>query len=226
MKILIIEDNNELRENMESYLTQEGFLCELAESKSAAMDKLTSFLYDIILLDIMLPDGSGMDILSHIKSRGIKSGVLIISGKDSMDDKIQGLDYGADDYITKPFFLPELNARIKSIYRRKKFDGDNLIRFEEITINPETREAKVNMHLLEFTRKEYELLVYFIANKNRILTKQAIAEHLWGDFADSLDSHDFVYQHIKNLRKKITNAGGADYLSTIYGMGYKFSTEQ
>jgi len=226
MKILIIEDNSELRKNMESYLTQEGFLCELAESKSVAMDKLSSFDYDIILLDIMLPDGSGMDILSQIKARSIKSGVLIISGKDSMDDKIQGLDYGADDYITKPFFLPELNARIKSIYRRKKFDGDNLIRFEEISINPETREVKVKTNLLEFTRKEYELLVYFIANKNRVLTKQAIAEHLWGDFADSLDSHDFVYQHIKNLRKKITIAGGADYLSTIYGMGYKFSIEQ
>lgn len=226
MKILIIEDNSELRENMNSYLTQEGLLCELAESKSMAMDKLSSFAYDIILLDIMLPDGSGMDILSHIKSRGIKSGVLIISGKDSMDDKIQGLDFGADDYITKPFFLPELNARIKSIYRRKKFDGDNLIRFEEIIINPETREVKVNTNLIEFTRKEYELLVYFIANKNRVLTKQAIAEHLWGDFADSMDSHDFVYQHIKNLRKKITIAGGADYLSTIYGMGYKFSIEQ
>ncbi|MEQ9287305.1 MAG: response regulator transcription factor [Cyclobacteriaceae bacterium] len=225
MKILIIEDNIELGKDMQAYLGKEGFVCESATSKMESIDKLAAFSYDIILLDIMLPDGSGMDILNHIKTRGIKSGVLIISAKNSLEDKIQGLDYGADDYITKPFFLPELNARIKSIYRRKNFDGDNYIGFEEIRINPETLETKVHDKPLELTRKEYELLVYFIANKNRILTKQAIAEHLWGDFADSLDSHDFVYQHIKNLRKKITNIGGSDYLSTVYGMGYKFSTK-
>lgn len=225
MKILIIEDNIELSNDMQAYLGKEGFVCESAVSKMEAIDKLAAFSYDIILLDIMLPDGSGMDILNHIKTRGIKSGVLIISAKNSLEDKIQGLDYGADDYITKPFFLPELNARIKSIYRRKNFDGDNYIGFEEIRINPETLETKIHDKHLELTRKEYELLVYFIANKNRILTKQAIAEHLWGDFADSLDSHDFVYQHIKNLRKKITNIGGSDYLSTVYGMGYKFSTK-
>lgn len=225
MKILIVEDNIELSNDMQAYLGKEGFVCESAASKLEAIDKLAAFSYDIILLDIMLPDGSGMDVLNHIKTRGIKSGILIISAKNSLEDKIQGLDYGADDYITKPFFLPELNARVKSIYRRKNFDGDNYIGFEEIRINPETLETKVHDKPLELTRKEYELLVYFIANKNRILTKQAIAEHLWGDFADSLDSHDFVYQHIKNLRKKITNIGGSDYLSTVYGMGYKFSTK-
>ncbi|MFY0653659.1 MAG: response regulator transcription factor [Cyclobacteriaceae bacterium] len=225
MKILIIEDNNELRSNMMTYLTQEGVLCESAENKYKALEKLSAFEYDVILLDIMLPDGSGIDILSNIKSRNIKSGILIISAKNSMEDKIEGLDLGADDYITKPFFLPELNARIKSVFRRKNFDGDNLIRFEDIEINPDTFETKVNNQSLDLTRKEYELLVYFIANKNRILTKQSIAEHLWGDFVDSLDSHDFVYQHIKNLRRKITNSGGQDYLNTIYGMGYKFSKD-
>ena len=210
---------------MLSFLIEGGFICEIAKTKTEALEKLVSFKYDIILLDIMLPDGSGLDILNRIKSKNIDSGVLIISAKDSMEDKILGLDYGADDYITKPFFLPELNARIKSVYRRKKFDGENLIKFEEIEINPDTFETKINKKSIDLTRKEYELLVYFIANKNRVLTKQAIAEHLWGDFADSLDSHDFVYQHIKNLRKKITNSGGSDYLSTIYGMGYKFKTE-
>ncbi len=225
MKILIIEDNEELGANMLSFLIEGGFICEIAKTKTEALEKLVSFKYDIILLDIMLPDGSGLDILNRIKSKNIDSGVLIISAKDSMEDKILGLDYGADDYITKPFFLPELNARIKSVYRRKKFDGENLIKFEEIEINPDTFETKINKKSIDLTRKEYELLVYFIANKNRVLTKQAIAEHLWGDFADSLDSHDFVYQHIKNLRKKITNSGGSDYLSTIYGMGYKFKTE-
>jgi DNA-binding response OmpR family regulator len=225
MKILIIEDNEDLGTNMQTYLVQGGFVCELAKNKFVALGKLSAFSYDIILLDIMLPDGSGLDILNHIKTNNIKSGVLIISAKDSMEDKIQGLDYGADDYITKPFFLPELNARIKSIYRRKKFDGENLIKFEEIEINPDTLRTKIGQKAIDLTRKEYELLVYFIANKNRVLTKQAIAEHLWGDFADSMDSHDFVYQHIKNLRKKITNSGGSDYLSTIYGMGYKFTSE-
>lgn len=223
MKVLVIEDNHELASNIMFYLTREGYVCELAENQYSAIDKLSSFQYDCIVLDIMLPDGNGLDILQHIKINRIKSGVLIISAKNSLDDKVHGLELGADDYLTKPFHLPELNARLKAIYRRKYLEGDHLVSFNEISINIDTMEASVNKTLLDLTRKEYSLLVYFITNQSRVLTRQTIAEHLWGDYADNLLNFDFVYQHVKNLRKKIIQAGGHDYIETVYGLGYKFN---
>jgi DNA-binding response OmpR family regulator len=190
-----------------------------------ALDKLSNFKYDIVLLDIMLPDGNGLDILDFIKQKEPETGVLIISAKNALDDKISGLELGADDYLTKPFHLSELNARLKAIYRRRKFSGQKEIEFEKIRINTETMETRVEEELVVLTLKEYELLLFFIANKKRVLTKQSIAEHLWGDNVDFLDSFDFVYQHIKNLRKKLTAAGTPDYIKTIYGMGYKFTSD-
>ena len=138
-----------------------------------------------------------------------------------MDDKLGGLDLGADDYLPKPFHLAELNARTKAVFRRRLQKGNDSLSFNEIELNLETHEAIVNQEVLDLTRKEFELLHYFFVNQNRLLTKQSIAEHLWGDYMDSADSFDFVYQHIKNLRKKITKAGGNDYLKTVYGVGYK-----
>ncbi|MCB0844387.1 MAG: response regulator transcription factor, partial [Bacteroidetes bacterium] len=179
---------------------------------------------EIMVLDIMLPDGNGLDLLKKWKEEKPETGVLIISAKNSLDDKLTGLDWGADDYLTKPFHLPELNARVKAIYRRRNFNGNNMVEFNEITINPDNVEVFVNDNLLSLTRKEYELLLYFLVNKNRVLTKQSIAEHLWGEQIDLYDSFDFVYQHIKNLRKKLTQAGGKDYITTVYGIGYKFNT--
>lgn len=224
MKILIVEDNKDLSENIFNYLSKEGNSCTQVFSQSEAIDAIVSFPYEIVILDIMLPDGNGLDVLQSLKAEQKDSGVLIISAKNSLDDKLKGLDYGADDYITKPFHLPELNARLKAIYRRRHFDGSNEIIFNEIKINTDTFEVSVNDTNLILTRKEYELLIYFLANKNRVLTKQSIAEHLWGDHVDLYDSFDFVYQHIKNLRKKITQLDGRDYINTIYGMGYKFNT--
>ncbi|WP_020526681.1 response regulator transcription factor [Flexithrix dorotheae] len=224
MKILIVEDNKDLSENIFNYLSKEGNSCTQVFSQSEAIDAIVSFPYEIVILDIMLPDGNGLDVLQSLKAEQKDSGVLIISAKNSLDDKLKGLDYGADDYITKPFHLPELNARLKAIYRRRHFDGSNEIIFNEIKINTDTFEVFVNDTNLILTRKEYELLIYFLANKNRVLTKQSIAEHLWGDHVDLYDSFDFVYQHIKNLRKKITQLDGRDYINTIYGMGYKFNT--
>ncbi len=224
MKILIVEDNLELSKNIESYLAKEGNTCETAYTYHQAVDKIVSFSYDVIILDLMLPDGNGIDVIKTLNTQTSESGVLIISAKNSLDDKLVGLDLGADDYITKPFHLSELNARIKAVYRRKYFNNKKILECKEITVDLDACEVKVYDSPIELTKKEYEILVYFISNQNRVVTKQSIAEHLWGDQADFYDSFDFVYQHIKNLRKKILQAGGGDYITTIYGMGYKFNT--
>jgi len=224
MKILIVEDNLELSKNIDSYLAKEGNICETAHTYNEAIDKVVSFSYDVIILDLMLPDGNGIDVIKVLNSQTSESGVLIVSAKNSLDDKLAGLDLGADDYITKPFHLSELNARVKAVYRRKYFNNKKILECKEILVDIDACEVKVNGKPVELTKKEYEILVYFISNQNRVVTKQSIAEHLWGDQADFYDSFDFVYQHIKNLRKKIIHAGGGDYITTIYGMGYKFNT--
>lgn len=224
MKILIVEDNHELSKNIVSYLAKEGNKCETAFTYNQAVDKVVSFAYDVIILDLMLPDGNGIDVIKTLDAETSEAGVLIISAKDSLDDKLTGLNFGADDYITKPFHLSELNARVKAVYRRKKFKNKKILECKEIMVDLDACEVKVNNKAIELTKKEYEILVYFISNQNRVVTKQSIAEHLWGDQADFYDSFDFVYQHIKNLRKKVIQAGGGDYITTIYGMGYKFNT--
>lgn len=223
MKLLIVEDESELLQNIVTYLSRGDIVCETADSYEAARVKLTGYAYDIVVLDLMLPDGNGFEILKLLKSIDPETGVLIISAKNALDDKIKGLELGADDYLTKPFHLPELNARLKSIYRRRKFQGRDKIVFGEIIIHPDTHEVLIDGEEIVLTVKEYELLLFFVANKGRVLTKQTIAEHLWGDNVDVLDSFDFVYQHIKNLRKKITEGGSPDYIHTIYGLGYKFT---
>lgn len=222
MKLLLVEDQPELAANVKDYFAKDGVVCEVAHTLGKAQEKLHAFEYDVLLLDLMLPDGDGLDLLRTIKAHFPKTGVVIISAKNALDDKLAGLDLGADDYLPKPFHLAELNARTKAVFRRRKQDGSNSLQFEEITIDLDAQEAKVNESLLDLTRKEYELLHYFLVNQNRLITKQAIAEHLWGDYMDTADSFDFVYQHIKNLRKKITAAGGNDYMQTVYGAGYKF----
>jgi DNA-binding response OmpR family regulator len=226
MKVLIIEDNRELAENIHGFLVREGYVCELCHNQADARKKLGFFQYDCIILDIMLPDGNGLSLLAFIKAEKIQSSILIISARNSLDDKVTGLELGADDYLTKPFHLPELHARLKAIYRRKNLKSDSSVSFEEISVNTDTMEARVNDQLLELTKKEFDLLLYFLVNKNRVLTRQSIAEHLWGDYTDNLSNFDFVYQHVKNLRKKITAAKGRDYIGTVYGLGYKFDTNK
>ena len=223
MKILIVEDEIELLDSMSSYLKNEDFICEQASTFFEAEDKLISFNYDIILLDINLPDGSGIDLLKLIKEKSPTTGVLIVSAKNSLDDKLTGLDLGADDYITKPFHLAELNSRVNSLIRRQKFDGSEIITFNEIQINPSSKSVSVNDKPIELTKKEYNLLLYFITNKNKVLTKESIAEHLWGDDIEMSDSYDFIYTHMGNLRKKIKKLGAPDYLKTMYGLGFKFT---
>ncbi len=226
MKVLVIEDNRELAESISNYLQAEGYICEHAPHVKAAIDKLSMFTYDCILLDLMLPDGNGFEILDFIRQNNIASGLLIVSARGSIDDKVNGLEHGADDYVTKPFHLSELHARLKAIYRRKKLEGNDAIHFNGITLDTEKMEVRVNEVLLDITRKEYDLLLYFLINKNRVLSRQAIATHLWGDYTDNLANFDFVYQHVKNLRKKINAANGIDFIETVYGVGYKFNTSK
>lgn len=223
MNILIVEDEHDLAKSIVTYLSKEGYLCEWAENFKSAIEKVHLYSYDCILVDITLPDGSGMKVIERLKKVKSKSGIIIISAKNSLDDKIEGLDVGADDYLTKPFDLSELNARVKSIIRRRNFDGQNEITFKEITILPEERVVTVHGQPVKFTKKEFDLLVYFVSNQNRVITKESIAEHLWGDDMDMADSFDFIYAHLKNLRKKMLDKNCGDYIQTVYGVGYKFT---
>ncbi|MGM0547355.1 MAG: response regulator transcription factor [Bacteroidota bacterium] len=222
MKLLIIEDNEDLLQNIRTYLKREGYICESAKSYAAAFDKVMSYTYDVVLIDIMIPGGSGLQVLRELKSVNPETGTIIISAKNALDDKIEGLELGADDYITKPFQLPELHARIKAVNRRQQRDGKEIINVNEISINTKTMEVAVDGNPVNLTPKEYELLLYFSSNKNHVLSKQTIAEHLWGDYVDHLENLDFVYQHIKNLRKKLEKAGANNYIESVYGIGYKF----
>jgi DNA-binding response OmpR family regulator len=225
MKILIVEDEEELSKNIATYLKQENYICDLAYDYKSALNKIYEFDYDCILLDITLPDGNGLNILKDLKNNEKAEGVIIISAKDALDDKLEGLKVGADDYISKPFHLSELSARISAVIRRRQFNGKNIIVINEITINTDSRIVSINGKKLDITKMQYDLLLYFIVNKNRVLSKTAIIEHLSGDHAEYSDNYDVVYAHIKNLKKKIAEAGGNDYIKSIYGMGYKFEIE-
>ncbi len=222
MKLLVIEDEQALRENITTYFNEDGNICESCMNLSGAIDKLSNYKYDCVLLDIGLPDGEGFEVLNFLKKEMKDEAVLIISARNSLDDKIKGLNIGADDYLTKPFHLAELKARVASVYRRKAANSNNILVFSEITVNLLGRTVEVNNVPIIFTRKEYDMLLYFIANKDKVISKNAIAEHLWGDEMDMHDNFDFIYTHIKNLRKKLLDAGGNDYIHSIYGIGYKF----
>jgi DNA-binding response OmpR family regulator len=226
MKVLVIEDNIELLHDIKTFLEEEGNICEIAPDYKSANAKIGYFPYDVLVVDITLPDGNGLDIISEVKRENIDVGVIIISAKNAVSDKIHGLEIGADDYLTKPFYLAELNARIKALYRRKAYQGSREIRFNEIMIKPERHEIFVNGRLLSLTKKEYDIIHFFVVNKHRLLTKEAIAEHLWGDHIEMADSYKFLYTHLANVRKKITELGGNDYIQSIYSVGYKFTDRE
>lgn len=223
MKILIIEDEKELSQSICEYLSGEQFTCEQAFDYHTATEKIALYDYACIVLDIMLPGGSGMDILKQLKKENKLDGVLIVSAKNSIDDKVYGLKTGADDYLTKPFHLSELSARIAAIIRRKSYEGRPIVQFGLLLVDLDKKEVNVLGKKVDLTRKEYELLLYFIANKGKVINKNAIAIHLWGDDMDISGNYDFIYTHIKNLRKKLLQAGADDYIRSIYGTGYKFT---
>ncbi|WP_339656740.1 response regulator transcription factor [uncultured Maribacter sp.] len=224
MKILIVEDEKALLQSIASYLEKDGNVCETAFSYEEALYKIDLYEYDLLVLDINLITGSGLDILKLLKNDKKETATIIISANNSLDDKLKGLDLGADDYLTKPFHLAELNSRIKAVLRRGKFGGSERLEFNEISIDTRSKTAYIANNAMALTRKEYDLLLFFITNKGRVLSKEIIAEHLWGDHSDMVDNYDFIYVHINNLRKKLTDAG-AKYIKTAYGSGYKFLEE-
>lgn len=227
MKLLIIEDNTYLAESIAKYLSDEGYICELTYNIEKAFEKIQLYEYDCILLDISLPDGNGFTILEELKRLNKQDGVIIISAKDSLDDKLKGLVTGADDYLTKPFHLAELSMRIMAVIRRKKFNGNNILQLGDITVNLVEKTVFCKERKVErLSPKEFDLLLFFMSAPKRVLTKGTIAEHLMGDNADLFDNFDIVYAHVKNLKKKLKQAGCEDYIKTIYGMGYKFETGQ
>lgn len=225
MKILIIEDERALSDSIVSYLSREEYLCEQAFSFNEAMEKVGVYDYDCILLDLMLPGGNGLDVLRKVKSESPETGVIIVSAKDSLDDKVDGLKIGADDYLTKPFHLPELSMRVYALIRRRCAGGSNMLRAGDLCVNLASHEVMVGSSVLELTKSEYDLLLFFMENKGRVVSKGAIAEHLSGDMADMMDNFSFVYAHIKNLKAKLYAVGITECIKTIYATGYKWVVE-
>jgi DNA-binding response OmpR family regulator len=222
MKLLIVEDENSLSRSIGDYLKMEGHICEYAKNYKEAFIKTADNSYNCIILDIGLPDGNGLDIIREMKKNRSTDRILILSAKSSLDDKLTGLKIGADDYLTKPFHMSELSARVNSICRRDNFVGFNEVSFNEIKVRTDENQAFANDQLLNLTRKEYDLLLFFMSNRDRIVTKESIVEHLWGDNVILTDSFDFVYTHVKNLRKKLIANNCGNYIKVIYGFGYKF----
>ncbi len=221
MKILIIEDEQALSKSIAAYLAAENYTCEIAADCKTALNRIEAFDYDCILLDISLPDGNGLQVLQALKENQKTEGVIIISARDSIDDRIKGLQLGADDYLTKPFHLSELSARIAAVIRRRRFLGSTTLEAEGLALDTQARSVKVNQQPVDLTRKEYDLLLYLFTNRNRVVSKQAIAEHLSGDGEGLFDNYDFIYAHMKNLKKKLLQAGWKDHIRAVYGMGYK-----
>lgn len=225
MKILVIEDEQTLRANIIDYLMAEGNVCDQAKSFEEASQKTALYSYDCILLDLTLPDGDGLELLRELKKLERKDGVIIITARNSVDQRIEGLSLGADDYLIKPFHLSELGARVLAIIRRRTFNGSDHVVFNELDIDIQAKEARVNGKVIGLTRKEFDLLLYFVANRSKVVSKSAAVEHIWGDHADMADSFDFIYTHIKNIRKKLVDAGAKDYFHSVYGVGYKFADQ-
>jgi len=225
MKILIIEDEPELSKVISESLAKEHFIIETAVDYNTASEKVFVYDYDCILLDIMLPGGTGIDILNELKKTGKDANIIIISAKDSLEDKLKGLSLGADDYLTKPFHLAELNARVHAVLRRKKLEGKNTLEYGNLTLDIERRQVSINDKTINLNRKEFDILEYFLLNKSRLVTRTALAEHVWGDNIDQADNFDFIYYQIKNLRKKLQESHATITIEAIYGVGYKLKEQ-
>lgn len=222
MRIIIIEDEKSLREDVIDYLAENGYKCDFATTVRSGIKKLTDIVYSCALIDMGLPDGSGMEVLEHIKKNHPEMGVIIITAKNALEDKLEGLRIGADDYLTKPFHLSELNARLHSVLRRRNFGGKNTLSFDGLEIDTTEKKVTANGTAIQLTKKEYDILLYLASNPTHLITKEALADAIWGDKAEMASSFDFVYSQIKNLKKKLNEAGLKNYIKVVYGMGYKF----
>ena len=225
MKILIVEDDNDLREITTHSLEKERYVVSQAPDYRTALQKIEDYDYDCILLDIMLPDGNGLDLLAELHALGKHTNVIILSAKDSLEDKVNGLDLGADDYLPKPFHLAELHARIKSLFRRKLHEGERKLQVGNVELFPDDFRVMVQGKEIELNRKEYDILNYFMSRPGRLVNKNTLAESVWGDHIDQVDNFDFIYAQIKNLRKRLKDAGATPELKSVYGFGYKFVVE-
>jgi DNA-binding response OmpR family regulator len=223
MKILVIEDEPEIREDIVQSLEQEHYLVETAVDYASASEKIGVYEYDCILLDLGLPGGNGLDFLKELKDAGLNVGVIIVSARDSIHDKVKGLDLGADDYLPKPFHMAELHARIKSLIRRKTLGGSPILEINNVKIDTDYRIVTVDGEELKLNRKEFDVLIYMVTNKNKLVLKTALAEHVWGDYIDEMNSYDFIYSQIKNLRKKLNDKNAGIEIQAVYGLGYKLT---
>jgi len=222
MKILIIEDEKSLLEDIKHYLTENGYNCDYSTTVKSALNKLAEYKYTVALIDLDLPDGSGLEIISYIKNNFPEMGIIITTAANSLEDKLNGLKMGADDFLTKPFHLSELNARIYSLIRRRNFSGKNALVFDGLEIDTTEKKVISNGVALQFTKKEYDILVFLASNPTHLITKEALAENIWGDKAEMATTFDFVYSQIKNLKRKLNEVGLKDYIKVVYGLGYKF----
>ena len=222
MKILIVEDERQLSDNIVKFLSADDYLCEQTFTVSDALMRVSVYKYDCVLIDLMLPDGNGLDVLRRLKKRHPDTGVIIVSAKDSIDDKIEGLEIGADDYISKPYNLSELKIRIFALMRRRYSMGNNLLVSGNVEVDMQSKTVSVEGADISLTKTEYELLVFLICNRNKVVSKAAIAEHLVGEMADIMNNFNVVFTHIKNLKKKREAAGCRDRIRTLYGIGYKW----
>ena len=223
MKILIIEDEPDLLSLIKRYFKREGYVCEEATTFKEGYKKINNFEYDCAIIDLNLPGGDGLKLVDMLRKDSTQTSIIIVSARNTVDDRIKGLEIGADDYLIKPFNLSELNARIKAILRRKTNQFNEELNFNKLLIHLGERKVVANNVELKLTKKEYDILLYLARNKNRVVTKDSIAEHLWGDYMDDAVSFDFIYAHVKNLRKKLKQNECGDYLKTVYGIGYKFT---
>lgn len=225
MKILIVEDHFKLLEAIRETLVFEQYVCETAEDYTTASEKIYMYAYDIIVVDINLPGGSGLKLIREVKKINPATGIIIISARNSLDNKIEGLELGADDYLTKPFDMAELVVRVKALLRRRNFAGSAMVTFGDISIDTDRKEVMAGATKVSLTKSEFNILLFFFSNPNRVLTKESIAEHIWGDNMDLVDSFDFIYSHIRNLRKKIMAAGCEDPIKVVYGIGYRLKRD-
>lgn len=221
MKVLIIEDETELRAVIKSFLEGEKFMVETADDYASGLSKLANYDYDCIVLDIMLPGGTGIQLLAELRAFGKNDSVIIVSAKDSVEDKVEGLELGADDYLAKPFHLAELLARIKTIIRRKNHHGEQAVQFKNVKLFPEERKVLIGANEVQLNRKEYDLIYYFMIRPEKLITKTSLAEAVWGDDADQSDSLDFIYSQIRNLRRKLKSHQAEVDFQAVYGVGYK-----
>ena len=225
MQILIVEDEVPLMDSMVSYLEMEGFKCERAGDYHSALPMLDMHDYICMLIDLNLPDGDGLNLVRLARQNHAHSGIIIVSARNAIEERVKGLEMGADDYLVKPFHLSELVARVHSVARRTRMQGAEVLSFGMIRVLPEERKCFVDQQPVDLTKKELDLLLYLMSNRNRVVTKESIADYLWGEYGGGYGSYDFVYTHLKNLRRKLVDAGCPDYIRNMYGVGYKFSLE-